>query len=147
VIVGQNEPLYEAEFYKPGTTNSSTALSTTSSSTATTTTNDSVTRQNYFVLHSALDLVEKQQWTTNQMYLKVVDKVNHQQVSTFLTAGNIKFMLLHGGRSEDSIKNFFTDVYELYVKLSMNPFYRYDTPILSKNFDVRVRGMARRYLS
>mmetsp|Transcript_26235 Transcript_26235/g.39717 ORF Transcript_26235/g.39717 Transcript_26235/m.39717 type:complete len:141 (+) Transcript_26235:96-518(+) len=131
VIVGKNEPLYEAEFHKSGSAGSS----------------DSVTRQNYFVLHSALDLVEKAAWTTNQMYLKVVDKVNQQQVSTFLTAGNIKFMLLHGGRSEDSIKNFFNDVYELYVKLSMNPFYRYDTPITSKSFDSRVRAVARRYLA
>ena len=47
-----------------------------------------------------------------------IPQVNQQQVSTFLTAGNIKFMLLHSGRSEDSIKNFFTDVYELYVKVS-----------------------------
>mmetsp|Transcript_54355 Transcript_54355/g.80619 ORF Transcript_54355/g.80619 Transcript_54355/m.80619 type:complete len:141 (+) Transcript_54355:74-496(+) len=132
VIVGKNEPLYEAEFNKlPGSA----------------ATSDSVTRQNYFVLHSALDLVDKAAWTTNNMYLKVVDKVNQQQVSTFLTAGNIKFMLLHGGRSEDSIKNFFTDVYELYVKLSMNPFYQYDTPITSKTFDNRVRAIARRYLS
>ena len=75
------------------------------------------------------------------------EQVNHQQVSTFLTAGNVKFMLLHGGKSEDSIKNFFNDVYELYVKLLMNPFYAYDTPITSKAFDTRVRAIARRYLS
>mmetsp|Transcript_3362 Transcript_3362/g.4978 ORF Transcript_3362/g.4978 Transcript_3362/m.4978 type:complete len:141 (+) Transcript_3362:80-502(+) len=130
-IVGKNEPLYEAEFNKlPGST-----------------TVDSITRQNYFVLHSALDLVEKAAWATNNMYLKVVDKVNQQQVSTFLTAGNIKFMLLHSGRSEDSIRNFFIDVYEVYVKLAMNPFYQYDKPITSKAFDTKVRAAARRYLS
>jgi hypothetical protein len=60
VIVGKNEPLYEAEFVKAGAVGSS----------------DSVTRQNYFVLHSALDLVEKAAWTSNNMYLKVVDKVS-----------------------------------------------------------------------
>jgi len=43
--------------------------------------------------------------------------VNHQQVSTFLTAGNVKLMLLHTGKSEDGIRNFFQDVYELYVKV------------------------------
>jgi hypothetical protein len=60
VIVGKNEPLYEAEFNKvPG----SAAV-------------DSITRQNYFVLHSALDLVDKAAWATNNMYLKVVDKVS-----------------------------------------------------------------------
>jgi len=44
-------------------------------------------------------------------------QVNQQQVLTFLTAGNIKFMLLHGGKSEESIRSFFQDVYELYVKV------------------------------
>eukprot|EP00523_Entomoneis_sp_CCMP467_P005475 CAMPEP_0168744574 /NCGR_PEP_ID=MMETSP0724-20121128/14163_1 /TAXON_ID=265536 /ORGANISM="Amphiprora sp., Strain CCMP467" /LENGTH=140 /DNA_ID=CAMNT_0008792241 /DNA_START=143 /DNA_END=565 /DNA_ORIENTATION=+ len=130
VIVGRNEPLYEAEFHKRGATTNS----------------DAATRQNYFVLHSALDLVEKTAWTTNSMYLKVVDKVNNQHVSTFLTAGNVKLMLLHNGRSEESIRHFFQEVYELYVKLSMNPFYRYDTAIISPEFDTRVRAVARRYL-
>lgn len=100
VIVGRNEPLYEAEFHKRGVTSS-----------------DAAVRQNYFVLHSALDLVEKSAWTTNSMYLKVVDKVNSQHVSTFLTAGNVKLMLLHQGKSEESIRSFFQDVYELYVKV------------------------------
>jgi trafficking protein particle complex subunit 2 len=65
VIVGRNEPLFEAEFLnKPGT-----------AATAANNNNDTVTRQNYFVLHSALDLVEKAAWTTSNMYLRVVDKV------------------------------------------------------------------------
>jgi len=60
VIVGKNEPLFEAEI---------------DTYTGTTGGNDLSTRQNYFVLHSALDLVEKSAWTTNSMYLRVVDKV------------------------------------------------------------------------
>ena len=104
VIVGKNEPLFEAE------------IDTTSAS-GSTGQNDLSTRQNYFVLHSALDLVEKSAWTTNNMYLRVVDKVNHQQVSTFLTAANVKFMLLHGGKGEEVVKNFFNEVYGYYVKV------------------------------
>ncbi len=80
------------------------------------------------------------------MYLKVIDKVNSQYVSAFLTAGNIKFLLLHSGKGEVEIKNFFHEVYDFYVKLSMNPFYKYDTPITSKEFDKRVRAVARRNL-
>mmetsp|Transcript_11088 Transcript_11088/g.23412 ORF Transcript_11088/g.23412 Transcript_11088/m.23412 type:complete len:140 (+) Transcript_11088:306-725(+) len=132
VIVGKNEPLFEAEI---------------DTYTGTTGGNDLSTRQNYFVLHSALDLVEKSAWTTNSMYLRVVDKVNHQQVSTFLTAGNIKFMLLHGGKGEEVVRSFFNEVYGYYVKLSMNPFYKYDTPITSLAFENRVRAAARSYLS
>ena len=59
VIVGKNEPLFEAE------------IDTTGASAG----NYLSTRQNYFVLHSSLDLVEKSSWTTNNMYLRVVDKV------------------------------------------------------------------------
>lgn len=134
VIVGKNEPLFEAEI-------------DTHSGGGGGGQNDLSTRQNYFVLHSALDLVEKSAWTTNSMYLRVVDKVNHQQVSTFLTAANVKFMLLHGGKGEEVVKNFFNEVYGYYVKLSMNPFYKYDTPITSKAFEARVRAAARAYLS
>jgi hypothetical protein len=99
VIVGRNEPLFEADFTKSPSSS------------------DAATRQNYFVLHSALDLVEKAAWTTSSMYLKVIDKVNNQQVSTFLTAGNAKFLLLHAGKNEEAIRSFFQDVYELYVKV------------------------------
>lgn len=130
-IVGKNEPLYEAEIHKRGASGKSDA---------------SVARQSYFVVHSSLDLVDKAIWTSQNMYLKVIDKVNQQYVSVFMTAGNIKFLLLHSGKGETEIKNFFQEVHDLFVKLSMNPFYRYDTPITSKDFDQRVRAVARRNL-
>lgn len=44
-------------------------------------------------------------------------QVNNQQISAFVTAGNVKFMLLHGGKNEESIRMFFHEVYELYVKV------------------------------
>lgn len=68
VIVGRNEPLFEAEFQKRGASAAAAAAAQQHQS-------DAVTRQNYFVLHSALDLVEKAAWTTGNMYLRVVDKV------------------------------------------------------------------------
>eukprot|EP00536_Pseudo-nitzschia_multiseries_P003068 jgi/Psemu1/185003/e_gw1.43.92.1 len=131
LIVGKNEPLYEAEIHKRGATGNA---------------DTSVARQSYFVAHSSLDLVDKATWTSQNMYLKVIDKVNQQYVSVFLTAGNIKFLLLHPGKGEIEIKNFFHEVHEFYVKHSMNPFYKYDTPITSKEFDKRVRAVARRNL-
>jgi hypothetical protein len=126
VIVGKNEPLYEAEI----DTSSSSSLAPSNSSGGAgggggagsqsqqqQQQNELSTRQNYFVLHSALDLVEKSLYSTSNMYLRVVDKVNQQQVSTFVTAANVKFMLLHGGKGEEVIKNFFGEVYGYYVKV------------------------------
>lgn len=34
---------------------------------------------------------------------------------------DVKFMLLHNLKNEDSIKNFFVDVHEFYLKVGMDP--------------------------
>ena len=65
-------------------------------------------------------------------------------MSAYLTPGNLKFLLLHEGRNEDAIRTFFVEAHELYVKFLMNPFYEYDTPLVSAAFDVRVRALSRR---
>lgn len=101
---------------------------------------------NQFILHSSLDIVEELQWTSGIMYMKSIDKFNNNYISTYLTAGNIKFMLLHDVRNDDGIKNFFGDVYELYTKTLMSPFYVVNQPIKSQVFDSRVRALARKYL-
>ena len=54
---------------------------------------------------------------------------------------------LHGGRSDDGVRNFFNDVYELFVKVMGSCVQGMEGRIESKAFDDRVRAVARRYLS
>ncbi|KAK4199072.1 Sedlin [Triangularia verruculosa] len=50
---------------------------------------------NQFILHSSLDIVEELQWTNGQLYLKVIDKFFQNYITAFVTASNVKFLLLH----------------------------------------------------
>ena len=50
-------------------------------------------------------------------YLKVVDRFNEHSIYAFAAAGKTRFLLLHEGRNEDTVRSFFVDVYELYVKV------------------------------
>jgi len=47
---------------------------------------------------------------------------------------------------EDSIKNFFMDVYEAWVKTTMSPFYVVNMPVTSAVFRARVAGASRKFL-
>lgn len=43
-------------------------------------------------------------------------------------------------------QSFFLEVYELYVKIMLNPFHGTQSTIANKQFDVRVKALARRLL-
>ena len=57
-------------------------------------------------------------------------------------------MVLHQqeARLEEGVKNFCTEAHELYVKVLLNPFYVPNKRIESKEFDARIRALARRHL-
>ncbi|KAK9383895.1 Sedlin [Kockiozyma suomiensis] len=99
-----------------------------------------------FIVHSSLDIIEEVQWTNSAMHLKVIDKFYNYLISAYVTSGNIKFLLLHETRADEVIRQFFVDLYDLYVKTLMSPFYSVDQAITSKVFDQRVKMLAKKYL-
>lgn len=47
---------------------------------------------------------------------------------------------------EEAMKNFFLEVYDVWVKTIMNPFYQANMPVRSPVFRARVAGAAKKYL-
>jgi hypothetical protein len=102
-----------------------------------------------FLTHKAVDAVQEVQWETDKLNLKVVDEeFNGMVVSAFLTAGQAKLMLLHDKSisASDNTKHFFREVYELYVKWLLNPFYVSGSPIKSEMFRTKVRALSKKHL-
>ncbi|CDU23595.1 related to Sedlin (trafficking protein particle complex protein 2) [Sporisorium scitamineum] len=98
------------------------------------------------IAHSALDTIEDALITSPYLYLKSIDRIQEYTTSCFVLPGNVKMVLLHEHKHEDGIKNFFLDVWEAYLKVSMNPFQDANAPIENAAFDARVRAAAKKFL-
>lgn len=127
VIVGQQDhPIYEADFTGPK--------------------EQQAQYLHQFVLHASLDAVEEAMWNTKEVHLKTVDRFNNLYVTAYVTPGSTKFLLLHDGKNDDTIKNFFNEVYELYLRILLNPFYSSSSKIPSKEFDRKIRLICKKVL-
>ncbi|PJF17451.1 hypothetical protein PSACC_02754 [Paramicrosporidium saccamoebae] len=130
IVAREDNPLFEAEFFRPDYL---TKLE-----------NEKCLHQ--FIAHAALDMVDALMWTNNGLYLKVVDRYAEWFVSAFIATTGDRFLLLHDVRNEDSVRQFFSEAHELYVKYTVNPFYKNGSPVQSGSFEVKIRLLAKRFL-
>eukprot|EP00931_Biecheleriopsis_adriatica_P058593 TRINITY_DN34918_c0_g1_i2.p1 TRINITY_DN34918_c0_g1~~TRINITY_DN34918_c0_g1_i2.p1 ORF type:complete len:148 (+),score=41.83 TRINITY_DN34918_c0_g1_i2:45-488(+) len=128
IIVGKDDsPIYEADLSSQGYREDSPHL-------------------DQFVIHAALDLVDELVWTTSSMFHRIVDKFNEFNVTAFCTAGHVRMMLLHKKKDDEaSIRAFFADVHDLFIKAMLSPFQQPDRRIESPAFDQRVRAAAKKH--
>eukprot|EP01056_Protomagalhaensia_sp_Gyna25_P000035 Protomagalhaensia_sp_Gyna_25__34@NODE_1017_length_2291_cov_16_232682_g810_i0_p2_GENE_NODE_1017_length_2291_cov_16_232682_g810_i0NODE_1017_length_2291_cov_16_232682_g810_i0_p2_ORF_typecomplete_len141_score21_83Sedlin_N/PF04628_13/7e23_NODE_1017_length_2291_cov_16_232682_g810_i0246668 len=86
-------------------------------------------------------------WQQPQMYCKVVDRVGKMSVSAFVGANYTKLMLLHRPpKSDEAIRLFFQDLYELVIKMQLNPLCDYNGILYSPAFDKKVLALAAKHL-
>lgn len=102
--------------------------------------------QHQFVTYGALDMVDLLAPKATIPYLKSVDAYGNWLVSAYLTPSNVRFLLYHDVRAEDSIKAFFVDCFEAYVKYITNPFYTPWERIEGRSFDDSVRKAYKKHL-
>ncbi|XP_055341893.1 trafficking protein particle complex subunit 2-like [Paramacrobiotus metropolitanus] len=111
-----------------------------------------------FIAHAALDAVDASLASAqgSQMFFKNIDRFNEWSVSAFVTCSLVKFVLLHPNREEsqsalrkeesDIIRNFFYAVYEIYMKMILNPFYELDSEITSRAFREKFQQLVKKHL-
>lgn len=87
-------------------------------------------------------------------FLGKVDHFYGLVITAYITYSGMKFVMLHGNSTstnaqvnDNTVKLFYQEVHELYIKTLMNPFYKVNDPIASPAFDSRVRVLARKYLN
>ncbi|KAF0991081.1 hypothetical protein HZS_2736 [Henneguya salminicola] len=81
---------------------------------------DFTPQQVQLIFFSSLDTLDSLIWKSNQSYFKNIDTFNTSKLSAYVGCGGVKFMLIHD-HLQDSVRDFFIDVYESYIRAIQNP--------------------------
>ena len=117
-----------------------------------------VAAENQGMIRAAIDSVEKAEWECRSTFstsgstganLRSVFEWHQWRVNAYVTTSRVRLLLLHegGAKADDSVKAFFQDVHELFIKVQLNPFFERWSRISAPRFDERVRSLARKHLS
>lgn len=140
VMVGhEDNPIFELEYsrvHHPSTSEKQNAVVK----------RDDQLHLHQFTAHASLDIIDENKWSSNNLNFKALDRFNEYFISAFVTPSQIRFVMLHQDRNDDGIKNLFHDVFELYTKLSLNPFYTPGTKINFQSFLHRVNALCKKHL-
>ncbi|KRZ08624.1 Translationally-controlled tumor -like protein, partial [Trichinella zimbabwensis] len=98
------------------------------------------------IAHASLDIVDEAAAEQSHMMIKQVEKYNEWNISAFVTSSGVRFLMLHTAKNDEGIKNFFIEIYEMYIKLAMNPFHRIGEKIESPAFHKRAQLYGKKYL-
>lgn len=64
----------------------------------------------------------------------------------FFTPPDTRFLLLHDPRTEDaSVRSFFFETHDAYVKCMLNPFQEFGTPLTNAHILQKVRDIGNKY--
>eukprot|EP01053_Blabericola_migrator_P000095 Blabericola_migrator_1__94@NODE_1022_length_5670_cov_110_763520_g702_i0_p4_GENE_NODE_1022_length_5670_cov_110_763520_g702_i0NODE_1022_length_5670_cov_110_763520_g702_i0_p4_ORF_typecomplete_len140_score18_87Sedlin_N/PF04628_13/3_2e22_NODE_1022_length_5670_cov_110_763520_g702_i037264145 len=105
------------------------------------------TASDQFRCLAAIEPMELLLWQQPQMYCKVVDRTGKMCVSAFAGANYTKLLLLHRpAKSDENVRYFFQDVYELVVKIQLNPLCDYNGLLYTPAFEKKVMALAAKHL-
>ncbi|EER31645.1 conserved hypothetical protein [Candida tropicalis MYA-3404] len=143
IIGTKDNPLYELEFSSFKSTNiTSSDNQIPGKSQFTPSTKELLP----FIANSSLDLIEDQTYSNSILNLGKIDQFYGLSINAYILQSQVKFILCYNCKEETSIKQFFQEVNELYVKYLMNPFYNVNDAIISPDFDLKIKQLARKYL-
>ncbi|XP_014815665.1 PREDICTED: trafficking protein particle complex subunit 2 [Calidris pugnax] len=140
VIVGHHDnPIFEMEFLPPGKVESKVCFFLCDTPMI-------CFFSQSLLFHVQLDILSICRISISA-HLRICEmSLSFAKVKFSLIALHMRFIMLHDVRQEDGIKNFFNDVYDLYIKFAMNPFYELNSPIRSSAFERKVQFLGKKHL-